>query len=63
MIKTSYVLELPNKNQWWDYFFGRTLSVRYREDVLEQPEEEKIDIDKIIKDAEGGTESNEVLEG
>ena len=22
----SNVLELPNRNQWWEYFFGRTLS-------------------------------------
>ncbi len=22
----SNILELPNRNQWWEYFFGRTLS-------------------------------------
>ncbi|MBN2095970.1 hypothetical protein JW752_01055 [Candidatus Peregrinibacteria bacterium] len=22
-----HVLELPNRNQWWEYFFGRTLSL------------------------------------
>jgi len=22
------VLKLPNRNQWWEYFFGRTLSVK-----------------------------------
>jgi len=62
MIQTSYVLELPNKNQWWDYFFGQTLSVNYREDVLEEPKEEIIDIEKIIEDMEGDKESDEILE-
>ena len=24
----SMVLKLPNRNQWWEYFFGRTLSLK-----------------------------------
>lgn len=67
MIQTSYVLELPNKNQWWDYFFGQTLSVRYREEVEEKPKEGVIDIEKIIERAEDSAGENEgiseILEG
>jgi hypothetical protein len=25
--KQTGVLDLPNRNQWWEYFFGRTLSL------------------------------------
>ena len=29
-VKTDFsaVLKLPNRNQWWEYFFGRTLSLK-----------------------------------
>ena len=31
----SSVLNMPNRKQWWEYFFGQTLSVR-------APEEKKV---------------------
>jgi hypothetical protein len=32
--KTDFnaVLKLPNRNQWWEYFFGRTLSLKAPQD-------------------------------
>lgn len=35
----SAVLKLPNRNQWWEYFFGRTLSLKApREGELNIPQ-------------------------
>jgi len=49
----SDVLELPNRNQWWEYFFGHTLSVQApKEDktsdipVLEDKIEKNYNIDE-----------------
>jgi len=33
----SNVLKLPNRNQWWEYFFGRTLSVQAPEEKTNEP--------------------------
>jgi len=27
-LTNSDILKLPNRNQWWEYFFGRTLSIK-----------------------------------
>lgn len=33
----SNVLKLPNRNQWWEYFFGHTLSVQTPEKKTIEP--------------------------
>lgn len=36
IIEKSYhasVLKLPNRNQWWEYFFGKTLSIQAQQDL------------------------------
>ena len=41
----SGVLELPNRNQWWEYFFGRTLSLETKQrdnDTTKQQNEKSI---------------------
>ena len=39
-LATNYVLNLSNRSQWWEYFFGHTLSVEKKQrndDVTTQP--------------------------
>ncbi len=40
--KYSDVLDLPTRNQWWEYFFGHTLSVRVPENDTIGPTEDYI---------------------
>lgn len=37
----SAVLRLPNRMQWWEYFFGRTLSVKAPSEPLNNPLEKE----------------------
>ena len=41
--KTSQsILDLPNRNQWWEYFFGETLSLKAPKEPIELPALEPI---------------------
>lgn len=59
----SSVLELPNRNQWWEYFFGQTLSIRAPKTPSTQgegaitPEERMRDATDKTTDEEASIES------
>ena len=46
---SPHVLELPHRNQWWEYFFGHTLSIETKQrnnDTTKQPLNEGYNIDE-----------------
>ena len=48
----SDVLELPNRNQWWEYYFGRTLSLEVPKEAVE-PADYIPSLEERIENIEG----------
>ena len=49
----SNVLELPNRNQWWEYFFGQTLSMQTKQRDKQSSEPSLNPKERSMIDAEG----------
>ncbi|MBU0577773.1 hypothetical protein KJ742_00815 [Patescibacteria group bacterium] len=61
-VSTSFVLEMSNRQQWWQYFFGQTLSIKLpAQDKVEEEvvEEEIITPEKIESIIDGDTTSGD----
>ena len=47
-LASSDILKLPNRNQWWEYFFGRTLSIKTGQPVIIKSSKQNEDLRKRV---------------